>query len=63
MTNIAGRLAKLEKESTTTLPRLEGVWIIPVEPKAVAVARQLAGKLPPPPYFVSWAEGSDKPLQ
>jgi hypothetical protein len=58
MTNIAGRLAKLEKESTVTLPRIAGVWLIPVEPEAAAVARRLAGKLPASPQFVSWMEGS-----
>jgi hypothetical protein len=62
MTNIAGRLAKLEKESTATLPRIDGVWLVPVEPEAAALARQLAGKLPPSPIFVSWAE-EGRPLQ
>jgi hypothetical protein len=56
MTNIAARLAKVEKESTATLPRITGVWLIPVEPKAAAEARQLAGGLPPEPKFVSWME-------
>jgi hypothetical protein len=56
--SIKRRLTKLEKESTATLPRIAGVWLIPVEPEAAAVARQLAGKLPPVPQFVSWMEGS-----
>jgi hypothetical protein len=58
MTNIAARLAKVEKESTATLPRITGVWLIPVEPKAAAEARQLAGELPPEPIFVPWMEGA-----
>jgi hypothetical protein len=55
------RLIRLEESSpTATLPRIVGVWLIPVEPEAAAVARYCADrgleKLPAgvSPQFISW---------